>query len=156
LPNARTIEVTSTSTAAQLAAEKSGAAAIASIQAGVHYGLSVLASDIEDQSGNVTRFVVLGEHTGPRTGTDKCAAMFEIAHHPGSLFDALGVFKRNHLNLTWIASFPLSRPERGYMFFAEMEGHELDPRVKKALDSLARKALRLEVLGSFARLAPVD
>ena len=67
LPGARTIEVTSTTTAAQLAQEKPGAAAIASVQAGIHYGLDVLAADIEDQSGNLTRFAVIGEETGPRT-----------------------------------------------------------------------------------------
>ncbi len=61
LPAARTIEVTSTSTAAQLAQEKPGAAAIASLQAGVHHGLQVLAADIEDNKGNLTRFAVIGE-----------------------------------------------------------------------------------------------
>jgi chorismate mutase/prephenate dehydratase len=156
LPGARTIEVTSTTTAAQLAQDKPGAAAIASIQAGIHYGLNVLAADIEDQSGNLTRFAVIGEETGPRTGKDKCAIMVEIVHQPGSLADAMAIFKRNRLNLTWIESFPISRPEGGYLFFIEMEGHELDARVRNAIEALARKAVRLEVLGSFARCAPVD
>ncbi len=156
LPGARTIEVTSTTTAAQLAQEKPGAAAIASVQAGIHYGLDVLAADIEDQAGNLTRFAVIGEETGPRTQSDKCALMFEIPHHPGSLADTMAIFKRNRLNLTWIESFPISRPEGGYLFFVEMEGHELDTRVRKAVTALGRKALRLEVLGSYAKLAPVD
>ncbi len=156
LPGARTIEVTSTTTAAQLAQDKPGAAAIASVQAGIHYGLDVLAADIEDQSGNLTRFAVIGEETGPRTPSDKCALMFEIPHHPGSLADTMAIFKRNRLNLTWIESFPIARPEGGYLFFVEMEGHELDARVRKAVASLGRKAVRLEVLGSYARLAPVD
>jgi chorismate mutase / prephenate dehydratase len=156
LPGARTIEVTSTTTAAQLAQDKPGAAAVASVQAGIHYELSVLAADIEDQAGNLTRFAVIGEETGPRTGNDKCALMFEVAHQPGGLADALLIFKRNRLNLTWIESFPISRPEGGYLFFAEMEGHESDAKVRKAIAALGRKALRLEVLGSYAKLAPVD
>ena len=156
LPGARTIEVTSTTTAAQLAQDKPGAAAIASVQAGIHYGLDVLAADIEDQAGNLTRFAVIGEETGPRTASDKCALMFEIPHHPGSLADTMAIFKRNRLNLTWIESFPISRPEGGYLFFVEMEGHELDARVRKAVAALGRKAIRLEVLGSYAKLAPVD
>jgi len=61
LPAARPIEVTSTSTAAQLAKDKQGAAAIASIQAGTFYGLDVLAEKIEDNAANVTRFAVIGE-----------------------------------------------------------------------------------------------
>lgn len=156
LPMARTIEVTSTSTAAQLAQDKPGAAAIASVQAGIHYGLDVLAADIEDNQGNYTRFSVIGEETGPRTEHDKCALMFEIPHQPGSLADAMMAFKRNRLNMTWIESFPIARPEGGYMFFVELEGHETDARVKKAIASLERKAVRLEVLGSYAKLSPVE
>ena len=64
---ARTIEVTSTSTAAQLAQDKPGAAAIASLQAGVHYGLDVLAAEHRGQPGNITRFAVIGDGTAPRT-----------------------------------------------------------------------------------------
>jgi chorismate mutase/prephenate dehydratase len=156
LPTARTIEVTSTATAAQLAADKPGAAAIASIQAGIHYGLSVLAADIEDQAGNVTRFAVIGAESGSRTGNDKCSLMFEIPHKPGALADVMAIFKRNRLNLTSLASYPISRPEGGYMFFVELEGHEQDLRVRKAIAGLGRKAVRLAVLGSYARLSPVD
>ena len=156
LSGARTIEVTSTSTAAQLAHDKPGAAAIASLQAGVHYGLDVLAADIEDNRGNLTRFAVIGDESGPRTGRDKCALMFEISHKPGALADAMNVFKRNRLNLTWIESFPIARPEGGYMFFVELEGHESEARVRKAIAALERKSLRFEVLGSYATMVPVE
>jgi chorismate mutase/prephenate dehydratase len=156
LPAARTIEVTSTTTAAQLAQEKPGAAAIASLQAGVQYGLDVLAADIEDNPGNLTRFAVIGDETGPRTGNDKCALMFEVLHQPGALADAMNVFKRSRLNLTWIESFPIARPEGGYLFFVELEGHENDAKVRKAIRSLEKKTIRLEVLGSYARMPPVE
>ena len=62
LPLARPVEMTSTAAAAQLAAEKPGAAAIASLQAGVNYGLNVLAEKIEDNANNITRFAVIGDH----------------------------------------------------------------------------------------------
>lgn len=156
LPAARTVEVTSTSTAAQLAHDKPGAAAIASIQAGVHYGLDVLAENIEDNQGNVTRFAVIGETSAPRTGHDKMAAMFEIEHRPGALADAMNIFKRDRLNLTWIESFPIARPQGGYLFFIELDGHESDAKVRRALGSLEKKALRLEVLGSYPRSDAVD
>ncbi len=156
LPTARLVEVTSTSTAAQLAQDKPGAAAIASLQAGVRYGLDVLADNIEDNKSNLTRFAVIGDDTGPRTGNDKCALMFEIAHEPGALADAMNVFKRGRLNLTWIESFPIARPEGGYMFFVELEGHETEVRVRKAIAALGRKAVRLDVLGSYAKMAPVE
>ena len=63
----------------------------------------------------------------------------------------MNVFKRNRLNLTWIESFPIARPTGGYLFFVELDGHETDPRVRKALASLEKKTLRLEILGSYPR-----
>lgn len=156
LPGARPVEVTSTSTAAQLAQEKAGAAAIASVQAGVHYGLSVLAENIEDNPANVTRFAVIGAHSAARTGHDRTAAMFEVEHRPGGLADAINIFKRARLNLTWIESFPIANSDGRYLFFVELDGHETEARPRKALAALARKALRLEVLGSYPRAAPVE
>jgi chorismate mutase/prephenate dehydratase len=156
LPQARSVEVSSTSTAAQLAKDKPGTAAIASREAGVHHGLNILAENIEDQEGNVTRFAVIGQHAAPRTGNDKTSLMFEIAHKSGSLADALNLFKKNRLNLTWIESFPIARPEGGYFFFVEMEGHRDDKRVAKVMHLLGRRALRLTVLGSYAKAAPAE
>jgi chorismate mutase / prephenate dehydratase len=156
LPSARTIEVTSTSTAAQLASEKPGAAAISSLQAGVRYGLDVLAENIEDNPFNTTRFAVIGDHPSPKTGNDRTAMLFQVEHRPGALAEAMLIFKRAKLNLTWIESFPLPGPDRGYLFFVEMEAHESDPRLRRVLTALGRKALRLEILGSFPATVPVD
>jgi chorismate mutase / prephenate dehydratase len=149
LPQARTIEVTSTSTAAQLANDKPGAAAIASLQAGIHYGLNVLAEQIEDNPSNTTRFAIIGDQPSPRTGHDKTAMMFQVEHRPGGLADALGIFKRHRLNLTWIESFPQPGSKGTYLFFVAMEGHETDARLRRTIAALQRKTLRLEVLGSF-------
>jgi chorismate mutase / prephenate dehydratase len=156
LPAARTIEVTSTSTAAQLAAEKPGAAAIASVEAGICYGLDVLAEGIEDNPFNTTRFAVIGDSPSPRTGNDRTAMLFQMEHRPGTLADAMMIFKRNKLNLTWIESFPIPGPERGYLFFVEMEGHESDAPLRRAVTALRQEALRLEILGSFPTPVPVE
>jgi chorismate mutase/prephenate dehydratase len=156
LPAARTVEVTSTSTAAQLAGEKPGAAAIASIQAGVHYGLEILAEKIEDNHGNVTRFAVIGGEKPARTGNDRTALLFQTAHRPGALEEALKIFKRYKLNLTWIESFPVPGMARLYLFFVEMEAHESDVRCRRAIAALHKKTLRLEVLGSFPAATAVE
>ena len=155
LPSARLIEVTSTSTAAEMAAQKTDAAAIASRQAGVHYGLNMLAEDIEDLAGNTTRFAVIGHTDASRTGRDKTSLMFEIEHRPGGLADALAIPKRQKLNLTWIESFPLPGEERGYIFFVELEGHRTDLRVRRAIASLEKRCKRVVCLGSYAAAAPV-
>jgi chorismate mutase/prephenate dehydratase len=170
VPSARLVEVASTTAAADIARDRDGAAAIASRQAAANYGLEVLAANIEDNPSNVTRFAVLGHEPAGRTGDDKTSLMFELAHQPGSLADALNVFKRQRVNLTWLESFPMSgaagpRPTTGhkplnnnaseYLFFVELEGHEKDLRVRRAIDQLRKKSLRLTVLGSYARSEPV-
>ncbi|GAB6186629.1 prephenate dehydratase [Thermopirellula anaerolimosa] len=155
LPAARLVEVTSTSTAAQLALEKPGAAAIAAVQAGVHYGLNIIAENIEDNSGNTTRFAIIGGTASPRTGNDKTAIMFQLEHRPGTLAEAMSIFKKNKLNLTWIESFPVPGSRGAYYFFVELEGHESELRVRKAIAALQRKTLRLELLGSYPAVSPV-
>jgi chorismate mutase/prephenate dehydratase len=156
LMGARMVEMTSTARAAQIAAEKEGTAAIASLEAGQHYGLEVIASNIEDNQHNLTRFAVIGDAPPRRTKQDKTALMFQIPHRPGALADAMVVFKRNHLNLTWIESFPMPGATSEYVFFAEFEGHESEPRAKRAVAALGRKALRLNVLGSYMRVEPIE
>lgn len=64
------------------------------------------------------------------------------------------IFKQLKINLTWIESFPLRGPETGYVFFMDLEGHMKDAKVKKALDEMAQSAVRIEVLGSYARSEP--
>jgi chorismate mutase/prephenate dehydratase len=148
--------MTSTAIAAQIAADKPGAAAIASQEAATHYGLATIDGNIEDNKNNVTRFAVIGGELPSRTGRDNTAIMFEIAHKPGSLADTMLVLKRDRLNLTWIESFPMRHSKNEYLFFVELEGHQADSRVKRALDSLRRKTARLEILGSYPKATPAN
>jgi chorismate mutase/prephenate dehydratase len=156
LPGAKLVEMSSTTKAAQLAAEKPGISAIASRQAAVAYGLEVLAANIEDNADNITRFAVIGGEAPKRTGNDKTSLMFQIHHRPGSLADAMNIFKKNRLNLTWIESFPLPGAKSEYLFFVELEGHAADLKVRRALASLESKSLKLNVLGSYPRATPVE
>ena len=77
--------------------------------------------------------------------------MFQVMHKPGALADAMNLFKRNRLNLTWIESFPIPDLPNEYLFFVELEGHETEAKVKRAIEALAKKSLRLEVLGSYSK-----
>ncbi|MEP3479456.1 MAG: prephenate dehydratase [Fuerstiella sp.] len=155
MPNARQIEVTSTSTAAQLARDKPGAAAVASQQAATQYGIPIVAECIEDNRNNMTRFAIIGSQTALPTGSDRTAILLQVPHKPGSLADALEVFKTCKVNLTWIESFPLRAPESGYLFFLDFEGHVTDAKVKRTLKALTAMADRLEVLGSYPRSEPL-
>lgn len=156
MPDARLVEMSSTAKAAELAAEKPGIAAIASHQAATRYGLRILADSIEDNRHNITRFAVIGDAIQKRTGRDKTSLMFEISHQPGALADAMNIFKRCSLNLTWIESFPMIGTKSEYLFFVECEGHTADAKVKRALTSLEKKAVRLEILGAYPRTEPAD
>jgi chorismate mutase / prephenate dehydratase len=155
LPKASLCEVASTAEAAQLARENPDLAAIASLQAGTNYGLPVLAKNIEDQPDNITRFAIIAKDTAPRTGNDKTALMLEIAHQPGALADVMVVFKRNRLNMTWIESFPIPGHRGRYLFFVEFIGHQSELKARRAIATLTKKALRLEILGSYAQGEPV-
>lgn len=149
LPHADVKDVSSTAVAAQLAQQEPGAGAVASRQAAVKYNLRILFPDIEDYPHNETRFAVIGHQESSRTGHDKTALMFRVPHHPGSLVDALDVFKSNKLNLTWIESFPAKSGKPEYVFFVDFEGHVEDPKVKRALNTLQEQCEQLTVLGSF-------
>lgn len=156
LPAARPIEMTSTAAAAQLAAQKEGAAAIASRAAGINYNLETIASNIEDNPNNITRFAVISHEMGPKTGNDKTALLFQTEHKPGALADAMNIFKKNRLNLTWIESFPVANSPQEYLFFVEMEGHCSELKIRRTISSLEKKALRLELLGSYQKTEPVS
>lgn len=155
MPNADLVEVGSSAEAARRAQDDPTVAAVASAQAGVNYGIPVLVPNIEDNPDNVTRFAVISTETAIPSGHDKTALMVEIAHQPGALADAMTIFKRNKLNMTWIESFPIPGARGRYLFFVEFEGHEQDRPSRRAIDTLAKNALRLEVLGSYAKTEPV-
>ena len=151
LPKVRLVASPSTTAAAESAAENRHIGAVASRQAGVNYGLNVLAANIEDDPDNVTRFAVIANEPAARTGCDKTSLMFELSHEPGALADAMVIFRRNRLNLTWIESFPKKGSKNEYLFFVELEGHVSDVAVRRAIKSLGSKTVRLEVLGSYPR-----
>ncbi|QDU57863.1 prephenate dehydratase [Aeoliella mucimassa] len=155
LPGAECHPVASTADAARKAASDPSVAAIASAQAAKAYGLEVLVPNIEDNKDNVTRFAVIAREMAGKSGNDKTALMLEINHEPGALADAMGVFKRNRLNMTWIESFPVAGSRGRYLFFIEFVGHATEARSKKALLALEKKAQQLVVLGSYAHREPI-
>jgi len=149
------VDVSSTSKAAQLAAQQPGTAAIASkIAAEVHH-LQTLASNIEDTPDNTTRFFIISaverskvsEEEGDR---DKSLLSFTIDHSSaGALCDTLEVFKQYGLNLTSISSRPSRVKPWNYVFFVEFMGHKDEDKVREAVEELRKHCLELRVLGSW-------
>jgi chorismate mutase/prephenate dehydratase len=155
MPTAELHEVASTADAARRVKDDATSAAVASAQAAANYELPVLVPNIEDNPDNVTRFAIIATTSGDRTGNDKTALMLEIAHKPGALADTMNIFKRNRLNMSWIESFPIPGSRGRYLFFVEFEAHQDDPPARRAISTLTKKSLRLEVLGSYAQTEPV-
>ena len=94
--------------------------------------------DIEDSPYNETRFAVIGHQKCGKTGHDKTAVMFRVPHNPGSLVDALDVFKQNKINLTWIESFPAAAAEAGVRLLRRFRGPRRGrPRSSRALQGPA-------------------
>lgn len=151
LPHAQLIEVGSTAAAAAEASRREGVAAIASMEAGIHHGLNVIDENVEDNSQNVTRFAIIGNQRKAPSGCDKTSLMFQLEHCPGALAKAMVTFEESQVNLTWIESFPLPNHPNEYLFFVELEGHQNEAEVARAVAELEQHTRRLEILGSYPR-----
>src|SRR5262249_55652208 len=143
VPYAQLIEVSSTAAAVKLAQQEPGAAAVASRHAAVHFNVPILFANIEDHVNNETRFAVIGTQECGKTGHDKTAIMFRVAHNPGALVNVLEVFKQAKVNLSWIESFPARGPKPAYIFFVDFEGHAEDPKIKRILATLSEQCEQL-------------
>jgi chorismate mutase/prephenate dehydratase len=145
------IPAASTARAAEVAAKEENAAALASRLAAEIYGLDILESDVQDLSGNTTRFLVLGHQYGGPTGEDKTSLLFAVQHRAGALYSALESFKKFGLNMTKIESRPSRSKAWEYFFFVDVEGHANDEHVKTTLADLAGHCAVLTVLGSYPK-----
>lgn len=149
LPNVEVVETSSTTRAAELARRERHGAAIASSLAAKLYGLQILETDIQDNSGNATRFLVLGRQCPPPTGNDRTSLVVSIAHEVGALHKALAPFRRYRLNMTKIESRPNKRRAWEYFFFIDVDGHQKDRRVAKAIELLQQHCRFVKILGSY-------
>ena len=151
LVKAERISVTSNGEAADIASKNNQSAAIASDAASELYGLNKLATNIEDEPDNTTRFLVIGRTACPKSGNDKTSLIFSAANKPGSLHKMLGCFANNSVSMTRIESRPSRREMWDYVFFVDIEGHAEDDAVKKALIELEEHAAMIRLLGSYPR-----
>jgi prephenate dehydratase len=154
LPQAELHFTNSNSEGANLA-NKNGitAGAIGPEQAAEIFGLEVALRDIQDNSNNFTRFVVIGKNpVHSLADQNKTSIVFSTEHKPGSLACILNIFSLWDINMSKIES----RPSRGklgrYIFFIDIEGHMTDPDVRDALTMVKRKTTFYKFLGSYPRV----
>lgn len=142
-------EVASTAHAAMLAAADETVGAISSALAKEVYDLQVVAAKIEDQSNNITRFLVLGNQETRPSGDDKTSLAFSAKDRPGVLHRLLQPFAKSRINLTKIESRPLKNKPWEYIFFIDLRGHKEEKRVNKAIRDLEKNCLFTKILGSY-------
>lgn len=124
-------------------------AAVASEIAGRLYGLKVLQSSIQNNRGNTTRFVILAREAVYRQDAAKVSLCFELPHKSGSLYNLLGHFIFNHVNMVMIESRPIPGRNWEYRFFVDIEGNLDDAAVRNALKGVSEEALNMRILGNY-------
>jgi len=149
LPHAQLIAAASTTKAAQLASKKKTSACVASEIAAKLYKMTILKKNIQDSPHNITRFLVLSNSDTPATGKDRTSLVFSIKDKVGALHAMLTPFDRNKINLTKIESRPSKKKAWDYYFFIDLEGHQDDPHVKRALSQLEGMCKFMKILGSY-------
>ncbi len=148
------VDTASTAEAAQIAANnanREGIACIASAMAAHVYGLKILASAIEDNPNNTTRFLVISRHEAKPTKDDKTSIVFEVKDKAGALHDILVPFKKARINMTKIESRPSKKKVWSYFFFVDFEGHARKPHIHRALRALQKHCTFFKVLGSYPK-----
>jgi prephenate dehydratase len=146
--------VSSTAAAVRMVSESQRPwAALGARAAAGLYGCALLREGVEDESGNVTRFVWIAP-TGTEAGSGgawKTSLVFsELGEdHPGALVNALSEFSSRGVNLSRIESRPLRQELGRYMFFCDLEGAATDPAVAEAIERLRTKAESVRLLGTY-------
>ncbi|HET6815878.1 MAG TPA: prephenate dehydratase [Mycobacteriales bacterium] len=154
LPSARFVPAPSTADGARVVAEGGADAAIAAPLAAERYRLSVLADDIADQQGAITRFVLVmrpGSPPPPSDADRTTVVAFIADDHPGALLELLTEFAVRGVNLTRIESRPTGVGLGRYYFSIDAEGHVAHARVAEALAAIRRECADVRFLGSYPR-----
>ena len=132
--------------------DKKSEAAIASKLSAKIYKLDVLANNIEDEKGNATRFLIMGNSISQpelQKGKYITSFLFKLKSKPAALYQALGGFAINGVNLTKLQSYPEKNSFTSYFFLCDLDGHIEDPKVQKSLEELGLHCEDFHVLGVF-------
>jgi len=148
-PNAELMEVSSTTQAAEMAAQEKGTAALGGRLAAEIYGLKIIEESVQSHANNTTRFLVIGQAGCPPTGNDKTSLMLTVKNQPGTLFSVIEPFRQLGINVNKIERRPSKHKAWEYVFFVDIEGHCEDKNVKEALADLARFCSQVKTLGSY-------
>ncbi len=149
LPDAERIAVASNAEAARRASMEPFTAAVAGETAAAHYGLALLASNIEDEPNNTTRFLVMGNYEPKATGRDKTSLVLSAPNRSGAVYEMLTPFANRGVSMSKFESRPSKIAIWEYLFFVDIDGHVNDANVAEAMVELRTIAGYVKVLGSY-------
>ena len=141
--------VSSNAEAARMAAADPHIAAIAGDPAQVAYGLQIVASQIQDDPHNRTRFVVIGTYACQPTGRDQTSLVLSVDNQPGAVHKLLEPLARHGVSMTRFESRPARKGTWEYHFYIDIAGHAEEPKVANALLELQNTAAFFKKLGSY-------
>ncbi len=127
-------------------------AAIASSLSAKTYGLKILKNNIENEQGNLTRFLVMGKKLiQPEFSKKKfiTSFLFKLKSKPAALYQSLGGFAINGVNLTKLQSYPEKNTFDSFFFLCDLDGHIEEKKVQKSLEELGLHCEDFHVLGVF-------
>ena len=124
-------------------------ACIASKNAATIYNMPIIKENIENNSNNYTRFLILSKEKTSETDYDKTSIIFSIKHEPGTLYEIIRIFYENKINLTKIESRPKIGKTWEYNFYVDFIGHELNENITKVLSEIKNCTSFLRVIGSY-------
>ncbi len=127
-------------------------AAIASSLSAKTYNLEIIKKNIENEKGNLTRFLVMGKNISQPEFNNKkyiTSFLFKLKSKPAALYQSLGGFAINGVNLTKLQSYPEKNTFDSFFFLCDLDGHIEDPKVQKSLEELGLHCQDFHVLGVF-------
>ena len=154
LPSAERKTVSSNAEAARMVAESDptdGFAAVAGERASETYGLTLVASSIEDRPDNTTRFLVIGKQKTEPSNQDKTSVIVSVKNEPGALYRLLEPFERHGIDMTRLESRPSHSGIWSYRFFIDFKGHVDEAPIEQFLDEIRAHSAELKLLGSYPR-----
>ena len=150
-PGVKLVSVSSNAEAAANVTNDNQIIAIAGSLAAEKYGLDILNSNIEDYSGNTTRFLTIGKVVASQTGRDKTSLMATTKNEQGALFSLLEPFNRLDINLSHLTYRPSKINKWQYSFFIDFDGHQDDNLIQELFSDFSNKDIDLKMLGSYPK-----
>ncbi len=132
-----------------LVAEEPEAAAIGSVECAEMYDVPVIERNINDETNNQTRFILLGKFMSPQTGYDKTSITFSTENKAGALNKILTILEQHNINMSYIDSRPSKKELGEYVFYIDFAGHILDEKIQKAFEDIKPFVKMFYVIGSY-------